>query len=685
MSRKKQNRGWWNKGWNSIKGAFKVEEKFSNTIAQHQKKLDGMEGVEFLTEDSYDDYSYEYETDWGRDLRKKNTRKESYEVAKKDFDSGYKKYYKNDEWRGYSYYKTPSLSYKYVQQMANALAAQHRITIKVGNEWKVDLIKRELTYNPASLLYGTKSELLAALMHEIGKIRFCDHYTKLKNKYLEMYPIASTEVLSVFEDIRVDYSMLKNYPSAGEIYESAIPGVELQMEKYMNRGWAFRQSWIRAIQESFETILRNTATGSEERKIALLSQFGTSDFELVNERMLEVKKFYSENGSVYEYNAEMLNVMYDLGKTPIYAPQTDYLGNVRTEFTNIKDKVEKTIDSIEKAKKKETSQGLSDLLDIEVFPVVEDLMRDLAEKAQEDSSIKKFFPDMSNSAQQEIKDKMKSLMKSQGGMRENTDEKGNTNVRLSGPTNNEVPPEWKSGDYKALKESVSAEVKQLVNKLTFIRREELTVRYTDNQKRGKLDSKKLYKSRFGSKRLFKQKLEKVDTVQSFAFSVLMDISGSMQGNRIVHCTRALVIFTEVFKKLDIPFELIVFESSAEHIKKFDEVVNKEMEQKIGGVTRMASGGTNLHRGLEALKIEKRAERNKVVIVLSDGGVGNIENYNEQYFRPMTKRGVKSVGFGIECEQQMAELCEGNSKVLENANSLPLEFASLVKSLINKKK
>ena len=96
------------------------------------------------------------------------------------------------------------------------------------------------------------------------------------------------------------------------------------------------------------------------------------------------------------------------------------------------------------------------------------------------------------------------------------------------------------------------------------------------------------------------------------------------------------------------------------------------------------GGTNLDRGLDTLKLKNRDEKNRIAIVITDGGVGYPHVFDERYFIPWSKQGIKSLGIGIECESQMKDLCMGNSKVMDNSSQLPLEFVSIIKTLIKRK-
>lgn len=690
MSKNKKKR-WFNRGWGGKETEIDTG-LFGNTIKKHSERLkqQGLldeDGFEILPED---DYSYSsYNWDYDRKLigaPEVKDKKERYEITKSEFSYQYSTYEKTGFWGGY--YRTPQLTYKYVQQMASALSAQHNVKVQIGNDWNVDLLHKTLTYNPASLIYGTKAELLATLMHEIGKLRYVTHSSLVKNKYLTMYQQPAKEVLSVYEDLRTDYLMLKAYEGAAEIYESVIPTVENQVKGYMEYGEAFRKIVAQIPMNVFQNIISNHTYNAPGHtlnpndpalKEELLRAFGTSDIDKVKQGLKDLEKNLKETGTIYEYCGEMLTAMYDL----------DDQGH--KQYDNIKEKIEKTIDTIEPSKKFDRSQELADYLDKTTYPVVEDLLKDAKDK---NDAIDKAFPKMPEQAMKQIMDTLQQAMGGKGGTphpalqqlakKLGVDPKGNMKPRSSGQTDVNIPPEWADGDYKTLKDSVSMEIKQLVARLTFLRREELTVRYQADQKRGKLNSKKLYKASHGSRRLFKKKLENTDTIRSFAFSVLLDVSGSMSGARITHCTRALIILAEVFKKMQIPFELITFSDGAKTIKHFGAELDKNMERSIGGLVKHSGGGTNLNRGLDATKIHSQPEKNKVVIVLSDGGVGHIPSFDEQYFMPWAKKGIKSVGFGIECGDDIKQLAMGNSRSLDTASQLPVEFSNLLKDLIKRK-
>ena len=673
-------RKWWQKGLDLWDGKT-AEQIFSKAIEDEKNKTPSIwrkrydaDGNEIF-EDEDDFYSPYSSYNFGVDQKLtddtyKLGKKESYGVAQKRYYDAYSSYETTGVWHGYQTRK-PNLTYKYVQQMVSALSAQvQNVKVKIGNGWAVDLIEKQLTYNPSSLIYGTKGELLASLMHEIGKLRYCEHNSKIQSRYLLMYKKLALEVFSIFEDVRADYQMLKAYQGAAEIYDSGMKNINETIDNYRKEAETFRGLLPDALTKTFRNIIAQARNNGNDPHDELLKHFGVSDENKIANRITLIRNAGFQNGNIYNYCAEMLLAMYD----------SENFTNKK--YPNIIDLILKTEGAIEPIKKQITSQGAVALADEQVFPQIEKLLRDFT---TENDQLNEKFPEMPEDSKETIMRNINfrndyALQK--GGV--NFTQDGNSKVRNSGASEEIIPPEWEKGDYKALKESVSNEIRELVRKLTFLRREEQTVKYVDNQRRGKINSKKLYKHATGSSRIFKKKLEQVDTIQSFAFSVLIDISGSMWGSRIIHSVRANIIFAEVFKKLNIPYEVVAFGSDSMVIKQFDQTLDSNIEKRIGGMVTAQGGGTNLDRGLDALALKHRPERNKVVVVLSDGGVSSIPWYNEHYFQPWKAKGIHSIGIGIECEEAMAELCLGNSKVLENASELPIEFSGIIKSLIKRK-
>ncbi len=644
------NRKWWQQ--NSY--------RYSNTIKQHRDRI--KRNIRYYDEDEEEVY-YNTDYDWDRKLTEssKNNKEDSY----------FENYKKTGVWRGYNVYKPQTLSYLYVQQMANAIAASNDVKTRVGSEWRIDLEKRELVYNPSTMVYGTKSDLLAVLLHEVGKSRHIVHPSLLEGHYIKKYYATSSEILLKFEDIRVDIKMIKEYESAAEIFDSAISQVEDMANRLYKRGESVKYNLIKdlegSISEINSSIEREKQSTSSNKFITEYYGSDVSSQEDLMQRNIALIREINNNGTYLHFCAELSLLMYGCSN----------FGEISKQYRNIEKAIEISKPIVEKIKVLNSSQDVLNILENELFPNIVDM---LSISSTDNETIKKHFPDIRN-------DLLSSII--YYTFYEDRDEYpearvGQLNTRSSGQSDSTIPPEWTSGDYENLKDSINVEAKQLIRRLTFLKREEEVNKYAGNQRRGKLDSKKLYKASVGNTRLFKKIMPKVDTVRSFAFSIVLDISGSMNGPRIAHSTRATIMLAEVFNKMQIPFEIIVFNDGAKLIKGFDTLLDKRIKSKIGGLINAANNGSNLNRGLDMVNIKKRTELNKVVIVLTDGGVGSPVRYDNEYFIPWSKMNIKSFGIGLECEDEIRKLCMGNSIKIDNTSEIPTEFSSIVKRLISKK-
>jgi hypothetical protein len=394
-------------------------------------------------------------------------------------------------------------------------------------------------------------------------------------------------------------------------------------------------------------------------------------FQTVHELKDHLAEYFqkqAEEPLLYEYIAEMLRLSYGIDMAPIDI---------------VKQYVEPTYKHVAPASRLKSAQEVIDLMDNEVYPIIEKLLQqqDQGTEAQQEAfgaeSAKALARDVANRMHNDTKVKDNHSL---------VDGNGKENARLGGgrSTEQEVPSEWRKGDYTALRESVDYEIKQLTNRLNFIKREESVERFTSNERRGKLDTRKLYRFATGNTRLFKRKLPKRDTVRSFAFSLLVDISGSMQdNNKIVHTLRGLIILAEVFEKFDIPYEIICFRGHVVKLKKFTDKLDKNMKQKIGGIINMVGGSTYLIPALEEVEVHKQPEANKICVVLSDGDTESHDELDQQFFVPWEKKGIKSIGVGIEVGERIKTLCHNNGIAIDHSNQLPTEFSNLLKKLIKR--
>ncbi len=112
--------------------------------------------------------------------------------------------------------------------------------------------------------------------------------------------------------------------------------------------------------------------------------------------------------------------------------------------------------------------------------------------------------------------------------------------------------------------------------------------------------------------------------KDYAFELLVDLSGSMQGKKIKETMKALIVITEVLNRLSISAEILGFNRKLVQYQEFNQTLSKEIRDKIGGMLRAVRGGDASYNddgwavgeASKRLGAQKAAE--KFLIVLSDG-------------------------------------------------------------------
>lgn len=118
--------------------------------------------------------------------------------------------------------------------------------------------------------------------------------------------------------------------------------------------------------------------------------------------------------------------------------------------------------------------------------------------------------------------------------------------------------------------------------------------------------------------------------KNFAITLLVDLSGSMRGEKIHQTMRAIVAISEAFNRLGLHFEILGFQDDVIVFKKFSERLDEAVRMKISGMEDEVSGenpgghnqpsynddGPCLLEAAEGLA--KQPGSDKFLIVLSDG-------------------------------------------------------------------
>ena len=136
---------------------------------------------------------------------------------------------------------------------------------------------------------------------------------------------------------------------------------------------------------------------------------------------------------------------------------------------------------------------------------------------------------------------------------------------------------------------------------------------------GRIDSKSL--SRIPSGAICAKRIEKNDEAD-LNITVLVDLSGSMNGYPIENAIKACVVLQEVCNSLKIPITVLGFKSGRQKVQ-IMHFSNRLLQGRYAhtGIVRMdAGGGTPLYNALLYLPrlLKKQSEEDKLLIVITDG-------------------------------------------------------------------
>lgn len=136
---------------------------------------------------------------------------------------------------------------------------------------------------------------------------------------------------------------------------------------------------------------------------------------------------------------------------------------------------------------------------------------------------------------------------------------------------------------------------------------------------GRIDSKSL--SRMPSGAICAKRIEKNDEAD-LNITVLVDLSGSMNGFPIENAMKACVVLQEVCNSLKIPITVLGFKSGRQKVQilHFSNRLLKGRYAHTGIVKMDAGGGTPLYNALLYLPrlLKKQSEEDKLLIVITDG-------------------------------------------------------------------
>lgn len=229
------------------------------------------------------------------------------------------------------------------------------------------------------------------------------------------------------------------------------------------------------------------------------------------------------------------------------------------------------------------------------------------------------------------------------------------------------------------------------------------------QKIGKLDRKKMAK--FATDPDFLKPFYTIVQADhpSVAVSILVDLSGSMSGNKIKQARLAAATMGEALRALNISFEILGFEAELdERMRVFsDSVKGAHFNRRVmilrhkifksfasvslSGVAAICDGGSNVDGESvmwAARRLSERQEKRKILFVLSDGSPAADGSSELMYDDLKTKiakiesTGIECIGIGVQTDE--VKQFYNSHLVIKSAKSLANECANHLVAILLKR-
>jgi len=235
-----------------------------------------------------------------------------------------------------------------------------------------------------------------------------------------------------------------------------------------------------------------------------------------------------------------------------------------------------------------------------------------------------------------------------------------------------APPDGDLELYRILRAEIRREVGFLSHRLTNLIREEVYLRFAGYHRTGRLNKAKLWKQRIGNYRLFQRPT--TSSSHAVAFTLLVDESASMKGkDKYKMAMKAAILLGETLDLVNVPLEIIGYSTEEyearaamnlglapaylyrstrcpplEHrvYKRFDEPYFT-VRARLTGIEPRHNNWDEETLWFAYHRIQARAERRKIMIVICDGQPNGDAEYLIKTVKSIESHGCKLIGVGID--------------------------------------
>ena len=134
----------------------------------------------------------------------------------------------------------------------------------------------------------------------------------------------------------------------------------------------------------------------------------------------------------------------------------------------------------------------------------------------------------------------------------------------------------------------------------------------------------------------------------YRFSILVDLSGSMGGEKIEETFKGVVVLAEVLEKLGIQYEILGFSDSSKIFKGWREKLNRESRDNLAAMKDWGRGGTATTEATRKAyaELSKNLGKDNFLITLTDGHPNNSDSLKQELTKIVEEKKVKLVGIGL---------------------------------------
>ena len=545
-------------------------------------------------------------------------------------------------------YKEPKkqgvkLSLFWISTITTALSKQHGVTIERGDCWAVNPQTKTLKYTD-DISYLDKDNLLAILLHEIGHLKYST-WLKEDTAIYKKYGEASQNVVNAVEDTRVDYLM-------GLEYENSYTLLDALHVQSLNHGIIKLKEYdeyMRVYLERMRLYEKGIIDAQVQFKAGRVSESQFQEWIMLNQPM-KVQHI----SPVTEVMYMMLTMYHGFGDSSVISNyyNQDYVDRARQCL------------ALQYAHNPEHMQNIHEVQDYwetYLFPIIEPII-----EKNKDGSEKK--NNRGHGAQQ-----MQVGIQKSAELKEKADKAKQEALKKQGTKAGNDEPIPEVVDYNRYYKTITGMVTTSSSRFARVLKDNKFDRFAGRFRSGELNKKRLFKYKTQDYRLFQRKTERKN--KDYAFSLMLDCSGSMSGKSIEESMKGIVLMSEVLNRCNVPYEVMFFSSRHTVGKGFGEKLSRN---KIGQqAEKVWSGGTQIVKPfMEALgSLKARKERHKIMVILTDG---EIEGNGESELRKAMSKAEDISYYGIGLGVDLKSIFKDNAINIKEVSEIVPKFTAILK-------